>query len=199
MPPKKKAKAKAKKGKKKLDEGTVLEEKYRRSVLDVTVLKEHLALRTDTVRQAQCSYEELKSRMRELEQDLHQERHDKKDISADLTRQYRFMKTDLGVKVQKLETEVTMLRQRLVQCQTDLKTERELREKMQQEKDATISDLQSRLDSLETGYEKLLHDSLDNLLSHLADARLCWEGESTTIHQEHKELLATLGLNPLHL
>ncbi|XP_036392734.1 coiled-coil domain-containing protein 153 [Megalops cyprinoides] len=199
MPPKKKVKGKAKKGKKKLDEGTVLEEKYRRSVLDVTVLKEHLALRTDAVRQAQCSCEELKSRMKELEQDLHQERHDKRDITADLTRQYKFMKTDLGVKVQKLETEVTVLQQHLVQCQTDLKTERELREKMQQEKDATISDLQSRLDSLETGYGKLLHDSLDTLLSELADTRLRWESESTTIHQEHKELLATLGLNPLHL
>ncbi|KAG9348262.1 hypothetical protein JZ751_001997 [Albula glossodonta] len=196
MPPKKKAKGKVKKNP---DRGDELEQKYKRSVLDVAVLKEHLVLRREVARQAQANSEELKSRMKELEQKLHEESKDKRDINADLTRQYKSMKTDLEVKVQKLDAEVTMLRKQLVQCQDELKLEREARQNIEQEKDASISDLQSQLANMEAGYQRILHDSLDSLLSHLADARLRWEEESTAIHLEHKELLASFGLKPLHL
>ncbi|KAI1893776.1 hypothetical protein AGOR_G00127150 [Albula goreensis] len=199
MPPKKKAKGKVKKIKKNPDRGDELEQKYKRSVLDVEVLKEHLVLRREVARQAQANSEELKSRMKELEQKLHEEREDKRDINADLTRQYKSMKTDLEVKVQKLDAEVTTLRKQLVQCQEELKLEREARQNVEQEKDASISDLQSQLANMEAGYQRILHDSLDSLLSHLADARLRWEEESTAIHLEHKELLASFGLKPLHL
>ncbi|XP_041090720.1 coiled-coil domain-containing protein 153 isoform X1 [Polyodon spathula] len=98
MPPKKKGKAKGKKGKKKkTSDDNGLQEKYKRSTLDVAVLKQHLALRRDVVRQAQACSHNLKSRLAVLEQELDEEREDKKDINADLTRQYKTMQMETGL------------------------------------------------------------------------------------------------------
>ena len=42
------------------------------------------------------------------------------------------------------------------QCKEELRAEREQGDLLQEEKDATISELQTRLDSMETDYEKIL-------------------------------------------
>lgn len=47
----------------------------------------------------------------------------------------------------------------LVLCQEELKKEKRIHEQAEQEKDATIADLQHKLDSMETDYEKILHVS----------------------------------------
>ncbi|XP_036821065.1 coiled-coil domain-containing protein 153 isoform X2 [Oncorhynchus mykiss] len=84
MPPKKKkGKSNINKKNKKANEGGIeLEEKYRRSALDVTVLRDHLALRGDVAQQAQSISHDLRSRMRDMEQELHHERLDRKDVNA---------------------------------------------------------------------------------------------------------------------
>ncbi|XP_051965700.1 coiled-coil domain-containing protein 153 [Xyrauchen texanus] len=202
MPPKKKGtgnskKDKAKKSTSEKDDG--LTEKYRRSALDVSVLKEHLALRTNVARQATAVRDDLKSQLRDLEQVLAQERSDMKDITTDLNHQYKSMETNLQTKVNMLEVSVNMLQSQLAECQVKLKSEREQREKTEAEKDAIISDLQSKLDSMEAECEKILHGSLDSLLSHLAETRLQWEDQSTAIHQEVKATLMDFGINPLHI
>ncbi|KAI4904558.1 hypothetical protein NFI96_029619 [Prochilodus magdalenae] len=206
MPPKKR-KGKAKKPpKSKPDQGDELAERYRRSVLDVAVLKDHLvldayrlALKTDAAHQAMSARDDLKCQIRDLKQALSQEKLDTKDITADLNRQYKTLQTDLEAKVKQLESRVLMLQTQLDQCQSDLKTEREQRERMEEEKDAQIADLQSKLDSMETQCEKILHDCMDSLLSHLAEARRQWEDESSDIHQEFKDMLSELGLNPQYM
>ncbi|ROL53336.1 Coiled-coil domain-containing protein 153 [Anabarilius grahami] len=202
MPPKKKGKGNSKKEKPQKstpekDDG--LSEKYRRSVLDVAVLKEHLALRSSVARQATAVRDDLKSQIRDLEQVLSQERSDMKDISADLNRQYKSMETDLQAKVSRLEVSVDLLETQLAECQVKLKSERERQEKTEAEKDAIISDLQSKLDRMESECEKILHGCLDSLLSHLAETRLQWEEQSTVIHQEVKDMLSDFGINPLHI
>ncbi|XDV32348.1 hypothetical protein PO909_003197 [Leuciscus waleckii] len=201
MPPKKKGKGNSKKEKSKStpekDDG--LSEKYRRSVLDVAVLKEHLALRSSVSRQATVVRDDLKCQIRDLEQELSQERSDMKDITADLNRQYRSMETDLQTKMNRLEVSVDLLETQLAECQVKLKSERERRENTEAEKDAIISDLQSKLDRMESECEKTLHGCLDSLLSHLAETRLQWEEQSTVLHQEVKDMLGDFGINPLHI
>ncbi|KAK1153460.1 coiled-coil domain-containing protein 153 [Acipenser oxyrinchus oxyrinchus] len=198
MPPKKRGKGKKGK-KKKTSDGNELQEKYKRSTLDVAVLKEHLALRRDVARQAQAGIHSLKSRLAVLEQELDEEREDKKDINADLTRQYKSMQMETGVRVHQLEIEVSRLRQQLALCQHDLQGEREERQRTVQEKDATIAELQGKIDNMETDYERILHDTLDSLLSRLAESKLRWVDESTALHFNNKERLADFGLNPLDI
>ncbi|KAL2085943.1 hypothetical protein ACEWY4_019263 [Coilia grayii] len=197
MPPKQKGKEKKKK--KQNNEGNELEEKYRRSVLDVAVLKEHLALRTDMALQAKSSREDLRRQLRGLESDLSLERTHKKDITADLNRRHKIMQSDMDSRVSQLEIKVIALQQQLAQCQGELRDEREAQTQMREEKESIIRDLQNKLDSMETEYEKILHGSLDSLLSHLMEAQGAWEEESTRIHQEFKDILKDLGLNPLQI
>ncbi|KAG5268317.1 hypothetical protein AALO_G00211220 [Alosa alosa] len=197
MPPKKKGKEKTKK--KQNNEGNEMEEKYRRSLLDVSVLKEHLALRTDVALQAHSSREELRRRLRQLERDLSRERTDKRDITADLNRRHRIMQTDMEAKISQLEIKVITLQQQLAQCRGELRDEREAHIRLKEEKEAIISDLQSKLDNMEAEYEKILHGSLDGLLTHLMEVRGSWEEESAHIHQEFKDILKDFGLNPLQV
>ncbi|XP_031439697.1 coiled-coil domain-containing protein 153 [Clupea harengus] len=197
MPPKKKGKEKKKM--KQNDEGNEHEEKYRRSLLDVAILKEHLALRTDVALHAKASREELKKQLGELESDLSQERTNKRDITADLNRRHKIMQTDMEAKISHLEIKVITLQQQLAQCQGELRDEREAHTQDTEEKEAIISRLQSKLDNMESEYEKILHGSLDSLLTHLTEARGTWEEESAHIHQDFKDILKDFGLNALQI
>ncbi|TKS81056.1 Coiled-coil domain-containing protein 153 [Collichthys lucidus] len=133
--------------------------------------------------------------MRDMEQKLQQERQDRRDVNSDLSRQYKTMQTELSNKVKTLEKEVSQLKEELVLCQEDLRKEKRERERVQQEKDATVNDLQHKLDNMEIEYEKILHETLDSLTSQLSVARQGWEEKSTALHQNYKELLSEFGLN----
>ncbi|XP_022530943.2 coiled-coil domain-containing protein 153 [Astyanax mexicanus] len=201
MPPKKR-KGKAKKPKSSKTErvaGDEVAQSYRRSLLEVAVLKDRLALKTDVAQQAISARDDLQYQIRDLKQTLSQEKLGMKDITTDLNRQYKTLQTNLEAKVEYLETRVSELQQQLDQCQGDLKTEREQREQTEEGKDAQITDLQSKLDNMETEYEKILHGCLDSLLSHLAEARRNWEDVSSDIHQEFKDMLIELRLNPHYI
>ncbi|KAG9265449.1 coiled-coil domain-containing protein 153-like [Astyanax mexicanus] len=201
MPPKKR-KGKAKKPKSSKTErvaGDEVAQSYRRSLLEVAVLKDHLALKTDVAQQAISARDDLQYQIRDLKQTLSQEKLGMKDITTDLNRQYKTLQTNLEAKVEYLETRVSELQQQLDQCQGDLKTEREQREQTEEEKDAQITDLQSKLDNMETEYEKILHFDTPGLLSHLAEARRNWEDVSSDIHQEFKDMLIELRLNPHYI
>lgn len=45
----------------------------------------------------------------------------------------------------------------LVLCQEELREERRQREQLEKEKDATVADLQHKLDNMHVDYEKILH------------------------------------------
>ncbi|KAM4628374.1 dynein regulatory complex protein 12 [Polymixia lowei] len=176
-----------------------LEVKYKRSVLDVAILQDHLALRCDMALKAQAASIELRKHMRDMEQKLQVESQDRRDVSSDLSRQYKTMQTEFTTKLKRLEEEVSQLREQLVLCQEELRTEKRERALVEQDKDTTIADLQHKLDNMETDYEKILHDTLDSLTSQLSVSRRGWQDQSTTIHQEYKELLTDFGLNALDI
>ncbi|KAK1785911.1 hypothetical protein P4O66_017659, partial [Electrophorus voltai] len=202
MPPKKRKEnvKKIKNDKSDKGVGDELVEKYRRSVLDLAVLKEHLALQRDVSCQAVSVRDELKYQIRDLKQALSQEKLDMKDITAaDLSREHQTLQRELEAKVEHLETNVSVLQKQLDQCHADLKKEREVRERTEEQKDAQISDLQRKLDSMEMEYEKILHACLDRLLWYLSEARKRWMDESSVLHQETKDMIAKLGLNPLDM
>ncbi|XP_068566773.1 dynein regulatory complex protein 12 [Cebidichthys violaceus] len=197
MPPKKKTKKTTKKNPEKSEND--LEAKYRRSVLDVAVLQDHIALQCESVKKVQSDRIDLRRRMRHMEQKLQHERQDHRDVNSDLSRQYITMQTELTNKVKRMEKEVSQLTEELVLCQEELSKEKREREQVEREKDATIAKLQHKLDNMETDYERILHENLDGLTSQLSAARQGWEDKSTTLHQNYKELLSEFGLNARHI
>ncbi|TDH14947.1 hypothetical protein EPR50_G00026060 [Perca flavescens] len=197
MPPKKKTKKITKKNPEKSEND--LEAKYRRSILDVAILQDHIALQCESAIKVQSDKIDLRRRLRDMEQKLQHERQDHRDVNSDLSRQYKTMQTELTNKAKRMEKEVSQLKEDLVLCQEELRKEKREHEQMQQEKDAIIADLQHKLDNMETDYEKILHETLDSLTSQLSVARRGWEDKSTTLHQNYKELLSDFGLNALHI
>ncbi|XP_067418863.1 dynein regulatory complex protein 12 [Emydura macquarii macquarii] len=201
MAPKNRGKGKegGKQKKKKNVAENEVEEKYRKAALEVDILKEHLALRRDVARQAKADSEGLQQRLRELERELELTRDDKKDIYEEMIRQYQELQRQTETRIQQLETETKQLQQELATCRQDIQQAREDREQLLGEKDQTIVELQGKIDAMETAYEKILHGSLDQILSKLAAAQGCWEKEATALHLEHKERLREFGLNPLEM
>ncbi|XP_016887414.1 dynein regulatory complex protein 12 [Cynoglossus semilaevis] len=187
-------KKKTKKSTKKIQEQKVvdndLEAKYRRSVLDVAILQDHIALQSQSIQMVQSDRTDLRSHMRELEQKLEKEREDHRDVFSEQSRRYKTMETELTGKVRSLELEVTQLNEELARCQEDLRREKDERQQMRQEKDTTLAELRHKLYNMETDYEKVLHDTLDSLTSQLSVARQGWEDKSTTLHHSYKGLLS---------
>ncbi|XP_055370136.1 coiled-coil domain-containing protein 153 isoform X2 [Betta splendens] len=174
-----------------------LEEQRRPSLLDVVVLQDHVALQRESLIRVQADRSDLRRCLRNMEQKLQHEIQDRRDISSDLSRQYKTMQTELTHKVKRLEEEVSQLKEELALCQEELRKEKREREELEEEKDAAICDLQLKLDNMETDYEKILHETLDSLTSQLSVARQGWEDRSTSLHENYKQALSEFGLNAL--
>ncbi|XP_048369508.1 coiled-coil domain-containing protein 153 isoform X2 [Sphaerodactylus townsendi] len=150
-------KGKGKKGGKQKKTTVADEEKYRKSLLEVETLKQHLVLRRDVARQAMADSEGLKQRLAELEQELKEARGDKQDIYEEMIRQFQQLQHQTDTRIQRLEAETQSLQEQLAACREDVQQSRADKAKMQEEKEEAISKMQRKIDSMETEYEKILH------------------------------------------
>ncbi|KAK7105226.1 dynein regulatory complex protein 12-like [Littorina saxatilis] len=203
MPPKKKGKGKGKgKGKKKgkKDDATLeLEDKYKRTMDEIEALKDHLAIRKEYTRRAQSASHQVQERMSKAETMLQEHVSDQKSINADMTRQYKTMQTEMGLKIHHLEAELIRTRTHLDMTKEELKSTQEERDRMVKERDEEIHSLNIKVSSMEKAYEVILREALDNLTMKITDARKQWENKTTHIHGKAKQVLLELGLNPLDI
>ncbi|KAH3691029.1 coiled-coil domain-containing protein 153-like [Dreissena polymorpha] len=202
MPAKKKKGKKGKKGgkKKKKDEATLeLEDKYQKTVNEIEALKDHLAIRKELSRKAHGMEDEMRNKMRETEKTLEEHKLDQRAINADMTRQYKTMQTEMGLRIHKLETDLLRTRQQLSTTEADLKRVTEEKERITKEKDQEIDTLNIKIDSMEKDYERILDETLDSLISKIDIAKDKWKDEATLVQVNNKHLLMEFGLNPLEL
>ncbi|XP_022101342.1 coiled-coil domain-containing protein 153-like [Acanthaster planci] len=202
MPPKKKGKGKGKgkKGKKKKNDAELtIEDKYKKTLNEIEALKDHLSLRKQLARRAESHSEEWKLRMKMAQEDLEQQKVDQKDVASDMTRQYKTMQTEMGVRVRHLEADLAKTKAQLAKTEQELKATKEEKEQMTKQKDETIAELEEKIRNMEFSYENMLHEALDNLVMKLDVAKKRWEAEATHIHTVEKEKLLAFGLNPLDI
>ncbi|XP_070548533.1 dynein regulatory complex protein 12-like [Ptychodera flava] len=202
MPPKKKGKGKGKKKgkkKKKDDVELTIEDKYKQTIHQIESLKDHLAYRKELARRSQAASEEWKARMKSAQDDLQTHHLDQKDITSDMTRQYKTMQTEMGLRVHQLEGELQRVKLQLSSTEQELKKTKEAKERITKEKDQKIEELQAKIDSMELSYEGVLHDALDNMMAKVDAARDSWQEQATKIHEHNKKLLLEFGLNPLDI
>ncbi|XP_053308291.1 coiled-coil domain-containing protein 153 isoform X2 [Spea bombifrons] len=176
-----------------------VEEQYRRAVLEVDVLQDHLALRRQIARQAQELKKELREKLQELEGDLQGERDDKQAIYSEMTRQHRSLEQESSAHIRSLEEEVTELKIKLAYSQNALQKLQEESERKAAEKEAEIMDLRAQMENMEKEYETLLHACLDKLIDKLNMAEFGWKKQALSIHQQYKGMLQNCGLNPLDI
>ncbi|XP_072036084.1 dynein regulatory complex protein 12-like [Amphiura filiformis] len=137
--------------------------------------------------------------MRGAEQDLEQHEIDQKDVTSDMTRQYKTMQTEMEGKIRHLEAELSKTRSQLAKTEQKLKATQVEKETITKEKDTTIADLQERIRTMEHSFEVMLHEALDNLVRKLDVAKKRWHDEATHIHMVNKQKLLEFGLNPLDI
>eukprot|EP00794_Sanderia_malayensis_P010815 gene10815-11970_t len=198
MPPKKKA-GKGKKKKKDDKDELNIEEKYKKTLFEIESMKEHLAMRTDLARRAQSKSEEMKEKMLKAKDTIEAEKQNKLEISADLTRQYKTMQTELTLRVHNLEKHLAILQDQLTLTQRELKKTKEEKKQITEEKDLIIENLQFKIDNMESAYENILHDALDVMGDKIEAAKERWKVESTSIQENNRRLLLEFGLNPLDI
>ncbi|XP_071958214.1 dynein regulatory complex protein 12-like [Antedon mediterranea] len=199
MPPKKKGKGK-KKGKKKKDDAELsIEDKYKKTLHEIEALKDHLANRKDLTRRSQVHSEEWKNRMQSAEEALLQHKSDQRDVTTDMTRQYKTMQTEMAMRIHQLEAELGKVNVQLERTQIELKETKLEKEKITEEKDQKISELETKIEGMELAYEGVLHDALDSMVAKLDVAKSRWKNEATLIHAENKRRLIEFGLNPLDI
>lgn len=196
MPPKKK---KGKKKKKKDDGELTIEDKYNKTLEEIEALKDHLSTRKELARRSQSTSEEWRSRMQEAQGTLHEFKDDAKSVSADMTRQYKTMQTEMGLSIHQLQTELERTRKQLVHTEHELKKTREEKDQIIVEKDGEIKNLKLKIDSMEMQYESVLNDALDKLIEKINHSKLRWDDKSTMIQSRNKQTLLEFGLNPLDI
>ncbi|XP_068773103.1 dynein regulatory complex protein 12 isoform X4 [Struthio camelus] len=172
---------------------------YRKAALEVDMLNEHMVPWRGMAWQASTDHEGLKRRLRDLEKALEQAREDKRDMHEAMARQYQELQEQTASRRRSLEMEVKSLQEQLAASLRERQLTQEMAAQALAEKDVTITQLQSRLDTMEMEYEKILHGSLDLVLAKLAGASQYWEEMGTSISLENKERLQEFGLNPLEI
>ena len=156
-------------------------------------------MRTEIARRSQLQSHDLRDQMRKANDEIEEERQSKHDISSDLIRQYKSMQKDLTHKTYLLENKILDLTTRLTTTEQELAHERTEKQRIIEEKDSVIFNLERRLDYIENAYENILHDAFDMIVDKMQDARIAWQNESMEIQSRNKALLSRFGLNPLEI
>jgi len=197
--PAKKKKGK-KKGKKKAKDGELtVDDKYKKTMEEMEALKDHLAIRKEFTRRSQADSAQWKVKMSEAAEELEDQRETQKAVSADMTRQYKTMQTEMGLRMHQLEKDLQKTQTQLLQTQQNLEDMRLEKEKMEKDKDHEIRNLRLKIETMGQQYENILNDSLDKLIEKITGAKEGWEGRSTDIQANNKQTLLEFGLNPLDI
>lgn len=196
MPPKKKGK-KGKKTKKKDAAGE--EDKFKRTEKEIVLVKDRLALQTEISRRASSAASVARVDLQEAEKKLWQQKEHEKDISAELSRQYKTMQTEMAIHVRQLEAEVSHLRQQLSHTNNELESYKVAYKELEEEKNNKILELQTRIDGMEGSYERVLTEALDSLMLKIDGSSRNWDKTSMELQDKSKQMLLQFGLNPLEL
>nr|XP_033773627.1 coiled-coil domain-containing protein 153 isoform X2 [Geotrypetes seraphini] len=159
MPPKKKDKGNKKGKQKKNGAEHDMEEKFRKTVLEVEVLRDQL----------------------------------------EMIRKYKELQQESEMRTQDLEVAVKKLQEELGNCHQEMQQLHKKNQQITLEKNQAFAELQRTRERVEADCEKILHVTLDNLLSKLNAAKLGWTAQAISIHSGYKQRLLECGLNPLDI
>jgi hypothetical protein len=196
---KKKGKKGGKKGKKKEGDELelTLEEKFKRTAQEVDYLKEQLAERQEFARRSKATEMVMRDRLEQTKTLYENEQANKKDLSFDLTRQYKTLQLQSEAKIHELETIVKRLTGELTSTQEQLKMVTKERDKLREEKEVEVTALNNQLTFLKKSYETIIQDALDSLSTQLEGNREQWNRESQTIDDELHQLLLKFGTSDI--
>ncbi|XP_070621676.1 dynein regulatory complex protein 12 isoform X4 [Erythrolamprus reginae] len=157
----------------------------------------------------------VKKTKKEKSPTLGEERHQKASPESDALKQHLVLQRDLAKQAtidrEGFRQRLTELERRLEEaqkdkkdiyeaaCQKTLQRSEEDRAKISAEKDQAVAQMQQKAEEMEKECRRILHETLDQVLSKLQATKLGWNTEATLIHSEYKDVLKEFGLNPLEI
>ncbi|XP_011409667.1 PREDICTED: uncharacterized protein LOC105316459 [Amphimedon queenslandica] len=197
---KKKAKKGGKKGKKKDGDDFELsiEEKFKKTSQEVGYLKEQLAERQEYARRSKATEEAMRERLIVTKAIVEEEKVNKKDISFDLTRQYKTLQLQSETKILALEETIKKLTSELQTTKQTLTEVTRQRDKLKEEKEVEVAALNNQLSFLKKSYETIIQDAMDSLAVQMEDSRGQWDIESQTLDSEIQNVLVKFGTPDIH-
>lgn len=142
---------------------------------------------------------DLRDKMKDAEELLKRQEDDQKSVSADMTRQYKTMQTEMNLRIHQLESERDRLQIELEKTQQTLQTTIKTKDREIADRDQRIRELEKKIKDLSHDFDLLLQDSFTSLLAKLEDSRRGWEEKSTLIQERNKQVLREFDLNPQDL
>eukprot|EP00055_Hartaetosiga_balthica_P000375 m.136364 g.136364 ORF g.136364 m.136364 type:complete len:202 (-) comp10638_c0_seq1:225-830(-) len=201
MPPtKKKKKGGKKKAVTKKDSSALGEDdKVKQAQRQMELLRTSLAEARDETRRTSSKMMTVSGDLQMKTVALSTQEESTRDITSDLTRQYKLMQSQLMSKILDLQEVNRVLQDRLEVTQRSLQDTRIQAEKTLREKEDMIAQLTQRIQSMESAYESVLNEALDAMASKVETARDKWEVESYVVQQRNKDVLMEFGLSHVAL
>lgn len=194
---KKKKTGKGKKGSKK-DDGNADDPAAaaaQRAAQEVALLRQNLARRSQHARKKAGESVEAASKLDDAMDELESERKTKMEISSDLTRQFKTMQSQLVSKIIDLQNDNRQLGAELKATQKALAETKAQADATINAKEEEITSLTIKIQSMETSYEGILTEALDQMAAKVAQARDKWEMESYMVQRRNKDALLDFGLS----
>uniref|UniRef100_A0A671FH68 Dynein regulatory complex protein 12 n=1 Tax=Rhinolophus ferrumequinum TaxID=59479 RepID=A0A671FH68_RHIFE len=136
------------------------ESMHRLTVLEMELLRDHLALWKGEARRAKASEDQLKQRLQGLEAELEGARSEGKAIYAEMSRQCQALQEEMETRSRQLEQEMRGLREQLETCQRKAEVAQREAEQALREWDRTLAQLRTQVADMEAKYEEILHPGL---------------------------------------
>eukprot|EP00037_Helgoeca_nana_P012992 m.119178 g.119178 ORF g.119178 m.119178 type:complete len:201 (-) comp21777_c0_seq1:93-695(-) len=171
------------------------EEAAKKIEAELVLIKRNLAERTREGRQATAKTMMAGVELEATTEMLADERQTMMDVSADLTRQYKTMESQLISKLIELETTNKMLRKELDMTRESLDETKSQAATTIKSKNEDIALLNIKIQSMQGAYEGILSNALDSMAERIEAARDKWEIESFMVQQRNKDSLLDFGLS----
>jgi hypothetical protein len=104
------------------------------------------------------------------------------------------MQADMQLKQHNLESELTITRKKLDECENSLKNVNEEKKRMLQEKNEMISELNQKNEKIQLTYDSIIQLTMDKFVENLNIKKKTWEYDGEQLQIKNKILLAEMGL-----
>ncbi|KAI9206019.1 uncharacterized protein BJ171DRAFT_612460 [Polychytrium aggregatum] len=207
MPPKKKP-GSAGKGKKKAVKNAVgdgngeldVGEKLTKAGVEIDVLIRDLEFKTDLNSRLQSQLTVQKQSMMDMEEQLETRSKDRLELSADMSRQYKCMQSEMASKINQLENQVAELRTKLAATQNAAQEAAKEHARAIEEKDLIIEDQNAKMAYMSSEFEAMLNDTLSKMTKKLEVVSQQWkENDNIHLSETSQRRLADFKLTRLAL
>ncbi len=151
---------------------------------EIESLTQKLIMEQGRADQSKASENEKRHRELQLEKQYKDEEKRRKDIIADMTRQYKSMFEELTENVNKLSRDVVDNDHTIKDLKDQYEALTNDKNEIERQKNEEIKELKKRIDDMSSDFAEMLRDTLHKMQDRIEIANKQWEEEVANLHIE---------------